>query len=80
MKIRLGGYAAVVNVVKAQVVEQAPGYAKTMKNYEKASNLIREIEGTLSLNPKARIDTALRKLQSATILFLVHRFGYAVKT
>jgi len=35
-----------------------------MKNYENASNLIREIEKTLSLNPKASIDTALRKLQS----------------
>lgn len=52
------------NAVKDQIVKQAPEYAKTMKNYEKASVLIREIEGTLSLNPTARVDTALRKLQS----------------
>jgi hypothetical protein len=35
-----------------------------MKGYEEASKQIKEIEKTLSLNPKASIDTALRKLQS----------------
>jgi hypothetical protein len=53
----------VYNVVKDQIVKQAPEYAKTMADYEKASNLIREMEKTLSLNPKASVDTTLRKLQ-----------------
>ncbi len=35
-----------------------------MKGYEEASGVIKEIEKTLSLNPKASVDTALRKLQS----------------
>jgi hypothetical protein len=52
----------VYNVVKDQIVKQAPEYAKTMAD-EKASNLIREMEKTLSLNPKASVDTTLRKLQ-----------------
>jgi len=54
----------VYNVVKDQIVKQAPRYAKTMKNYQEASDLIREIERTLSQNRNASIDTSLRKLQS----------------
>lgn len=55
------------NVYKAvykTITEQAPEYAKVMKGYEEASNLIKEMEKTLSLNPKASIDTTLRKLTS----------------
>lgn len=55
------------NVYKAiynTITDQAPEYAKVMKGYEEASGLIREMEKTLSLNPKASIDTSLRKLQS----------------
>jgi hypothetical protein len=52
------------NAVKREIVKQAPEYSKVMKDYQDASELIREMEGTLSLNPKARIDTTLRKLQS----------------
>lgn len=54
----------VYHVVRGQVAKQAPEYAKTMRGYEQASDLIREMEKTLSLNPKATIDTTLRKLQS----------------
>ncbi len=54
----------VYNIVKGQIVQQAPQYAKTMGAYAQASDLIKEIEGTLSLNRKARVDTQLRKLQS----------------
>lgn len=56
------------NVYKAvykTITDQAPEYAKVMKGYEEASNLIREMEKTLSINPKASIDTTLRKLTSA---------------
>lgn len=52
------------HAIRNTIVEQAPEYAKTMKGYEEASKQIKDIEKTLSLNPNASIDTALRKLQS----------------
>ncbi len=52
----------VYNAVKDTIVKQAPEYGKVMKGYEEASAQIREIESTLSLNPKANVDTQLRKL------------------
>lgn len=55
---------AVYNAVRSQIVKQAPDYARVMKDYETASDLLREMEKTLSLNPKASVDTTLRKLQS----------------
>ena len=50
--------------VRGEVVKQAPGYAKVMQDYETASDLLKEIESTLSQNPRASIDTKVRKLQS----------------
>jgi len=50
--------------IKKEITKQAPEYAKTMKAYSDASDLIREIERTLSLGQKASADTAMRKLQS----------------
>jgi hypothetical protein len=35
-----------------------------MGDYENASALLKDIQGTLSLNPKANVDTSIRKLQS----------------
>ena len=52
------------HAVKNQIVKQAPEYAKTMRDYESASAMLKEMEKTLSINPKANIDTTLRKLQS----------------
>lgn len=54
----------IYNAVRQTIVDQAPDYARVMKGYETASTLIRDIEKTLSLNPKANVDTAVRKLQS----------------
>ncbi len=51
-------------IVKQTIVKQDKNYAKTMKDYEDALGLERELEKALSLNDKASIDTALRKLQS----------------
>ncbi len=51
--------------VRGTIAKQAPEYAKVMRGYETASNQIRDIEKTLSLNPNASIDTSLRKLQSS---------------
>ena len=54
----------VYNEIKNQIVNQAPEYSKTMKEYELASELLREVETTLSQNPRANVDTQVRKLQS----------------
>lgn len=53
--------------VRGTIMDQVPEYGKVMEGYEQASNLVREIEKTLSLpqnERKGSIDTSLRKLQS----------------
>ena len=52
------------NAVKKEITTQAPEYAKVMSDYEQASALLKDIEGSLSLGKKANIDTSVRKLQS----------------
>ena len=52
------------DAIKMEIGKQAPEYAGVMRDYSDASDLIREIEGTLSLGQKTRADTAMRKLQS----------------
>jgi muramidase (phage lysozyme) len=52
------------NAVKNEIVKQVPDYGKVMSDYENASALLKDIQGTLSLNPKANVDTSIRKLQS----------------
>jgi hypothetical protein len=54
----------VYNSIKKEIASQAPVYAKTMEDYSKATESIKEIERTLSLGEKAAPDTTLRKLQS----------------
>lgn len=56
----------VYRATKAEIVRQAPEYAKAMGDYSKASEVIDELTRTLSLGEKAASDTALRKLQSTT--------------
>lgn len=67
------------NIVKSQIVAQAPEYAKTMSNYAKASDLVREMERTLSLNRAANVDTQLRKLQSVMRDGVSTNFGQRTK-
>lgn len=55
---------SVYNAVKDQITKQAPEYAKTMKQYSEASDLLSEIQRALSLGEKTSADTAMRKLQS----------------
>jgi hypothetical protein len=50
--------------VKTEISKQAPEYAKVMKEYTDTSDLVKEIERSLSLGNKASADTAMRKLQS----------------
>lgn len=54
----------VYNSIKSEISKQAPEYANVMKDYERSSELIGDIEKTLSVNPKANVDTTVRKLQS----------------
>lgn len=54
----------VYNAIKDSITKQAPTYAKVMKDYTEASDLIHEMERTLSLGKKASADTSMRKLQS----------------
>ena len=57
--------ATVVKQAVEDAIKQAdPNYTKAMSAYAEPSNLIRELESALSLNDKASVDTALRKLQS----------------
>ena len=54
----------VYNSIRSTINNQAPSYAKVMRNYSDAAETMREIERSLSLGQKASADTAIRKLQS----------------
>jgi len=54
----------VYSAAKSTIEDQAPTYAKVMKDYSEASSQISELERALSLGDKASKDTAMRKLQS----------------
>jgi hypothetical protein len=54
----------VYSALKQQIEAQAPGYAKTMADYAKASDELKEISKTFSLKEGTATDTTLRKLQS----------------
>lgn len=54
----------VATSVKNSISNQAPVYSRIMKDYSEASDIIQELEKTLSLGKNKSYDTALRKLQS----------------
>lgn len=54
----------VARAAKAEIVKQFPAYAKHMKDYADASDLLDEVTKTFSLGEKASKDTAIRKLTS----------------
>lgn len=54
----------IYNSVKDEISRQAPAYARVMKEYSDASELVREMERALSLGQKSAADTAMRKLTS----------------
>jgi hypothetical protein len=64
------------NAVKDTIVKQSPEYAATMKAYEEAITLEKEIARTLSLGDKASADTALRKLTSLGRNNVNTNYGY----
>jgi hypothetical protein len=63
-KTALTAVNEVYNGIKNEIKKQAPTYAKTMQAYSEATDLIREIEKTLSQGRNASVDTQMRKLQS----------------
>jgi hypothetical protein len=63
-KTALTAVNEVYNGIKNEIKSQAPTYAKTMQAYSEATDLIREIEKTLSQGRNASVDTQMRKLQS----------------
>ena len=71
--------SSVYNSVKASIQKQAPTYAKTMKAYTEASEQIKEIQKTLSLDRNASVDTQLRKLTSLMRDNVQTNFGQRVK-
>ena len=62
--------------VKNTIAEQAPVYNKVMKDYTESSDLIKEIERTLSLDKKASISASLNKLQSLMRNNVNTNYGY----
>ena len=56
---------ALADATRKAIVKSAPKeYADTMKNYAKASQLVEELEDAFSLGKKAKMQTAMSKLQS----------------
>lgn len=72
----LGG---IYSATKQTISKQAPTYGKVMKDYEKASELIRDVERGLSLKSKSTADSALRKLQSVMRNNVQTNYGERIK-
>jgi len=66
----------IYNAAKDSIQAQAPTYAKVMGDYSKASGTISEIEKALSQNPRASVDTQMRKLQSLMRNNVNTSYGY----
>ena len=62
--------------IKGEINKQAPEYARVMKDYSEATELVREIEKTLSVGQKSMPDTAVRKLQSLMRNNVNTSYGY----
>ena len=75
-KTSLTAVNEVYNGIKNEIKNQAPTYAKTMQAYSEATDLIREIERTLSQGKNASVDTQMRKLQSIMRNNVNTNYGY----
>jgi len=65
----------VYHAIRDTIAKQDRQYAKAMKNYQQATDMLQQIEKTLSLGKKASEDTALRKLLSTTRSDVNTNFG-----
>jgi len=52
----------IYNTIKDTIVEHDPNYQTAMGQYSDASDTLKQLKSTLSLNPNASVDTTLRKL------------------
>ena len=66
----------VYHSVRDTIMNQAPEYAKVMKGFEQASDIINNIERELSLKANANVGTSLRKLQSVLRNNVSTAYGY----
>lgn len=66
----------VYNAIKDQIKTQAPEYSNVMKDYSQASDLIKEIERSLSIGQKSAAETGMRKLQSLMRNNVNTAYGY----
>jgi hypothetical protein len=71
----------IYNSTRKTIADQAPSYDKVMKDYSEASDLVNQIQKTLSLpvGQRGSIDTAMRKLQSLTRNNVQTNYGQRVK-
>lgn len=53
------------DAIKQTIQRQSPGYANTMRAYERASRMADELTRTFKLGDRANVDSALRALTSA---------------
>jgi len=65
--------------IKNEIAKQAPTHEKVMKDYREGSDLIEEIQKTLSINKKATDATALNKLQSLMRNNANTNYGYRME-
>ena len=82
LKNQPNAYGAVKEIydsIGSEIRSQAPQYDSVMKEYSEMTNLIQEMERTLSLNPQASIDTSMRKLQSLMRDNVQTNYGQRVK-
>ncbi len=54
----------VYHSIKGEIVKRAPEYGKAMQQYEEASELIKNIEGSFRIGKKATLDSSVRALTS----------------
>jgi hypothetical protein len=66
----------IYNSVKSTINDQAPKYSEVMKEYSQSTDLIKEIEKSLSLGQKASTATGLNKLQSLMRNNVNTNYGY----
>lgn len=52
----------VYNAIRKAIADQDSTYMKAMGEYSDASDMLKQLKSTLSINPRASVDTTLRKL------------------
>lgn len=62
--------------IKNTINEQAPTYAKVMKDYQEGADLIGEISKSMAMNPKAADYTKINRLQSIMRNNVNTNYGY----